>query len=135
MKTGTFTLGDQIITAAGTYVGAPIVNLDGMRSISVQARFLYGAGGTNARVYIQTSLDGGTTWLDLACLLFATANVAPVIFNVTSEEDRQPVPATDGALTDDTILNGPLGDRLRMKVVTTGTYSGYTTVSGRVTVR
>jgi hypothetical protein len=42
---------------------------------------------------------------------------------------------TDGALADDTSVDGVLGDMFRLKVVSTGTYAGSTILSGRINVR
>jgi hypothetical protein len=46
-----------------------------------------------------------------------------------------PIIPTDGALADDTCVDGVLGDRLRVRVVTTGTYGGSTVLSVRAAVR
>ena len=45
-----------------------------------------------------------------------------------------PVAPSDGALADDTVLDGILGDRLRVRVITTGTYVN-SVVSVRAAVR
>jgi hypothetical protein len=45
------------------------------------------------------------------------------------------VPPGDGALGDDTTVDGVLGDRLRAKVVSVGTYAGSTVLSVRAAVR
>jgi hypothetical protein len=41
----------------------------------------------------------------------------------------------DGALADDTAIDGLIGDRVRLKVVSTGTYAGSTVLSGRMVAR
>lgn len=45
------------------------------------------------------------------------------------------IAASDAVLADDTILNGFIGDELRVKYTTTGTYSGATSLEVRVTVK
>lgn len=128
-------LGDFQITTAGTQVGDWIENLDGMLAMVASLRLAYGSGGTTIRAYLQTSLDQGQTAIDIACVLFATASEhACLNFSALTPKTTQVVP-TDGALTDDTALDGILGDRVRLKVVSVGTYAGSTVLSGRAHAR
>ena len=132
---GLCSLGDFSITSAGTQTGEWVDDLDGMLAACAQLRFAYGSGGTAIKAYLQTSLDGGTTVVDIACVVFGTASeVAALNLSALTPKTTAIVP-TDGALSDDTALDGILGDRLRLKVVSTGTYAGSTVLSGRVTVR
>jgi hypothetical protein len=135
MKVGVYSLGDTVITAAGTYLGDPITGLDGMTAVSTQFRFVYGSGGTTARAYLQTSFDQGTTWADIACSLFATANEINLFNHSGLTAVSTPATPADGTLTDDTAVQGLLGDRLRLKIISTGIYAGQTLLSGRVAVR
>lgn len=132
---GIKSLADFAITAAGTQTGTAIIDLDGMTALTLQARLAYGSGGTSAKLYIQTSLDQGTTWLDIACIVFGTASetVALNLSGLTPKTTQ--VTPTDGALADDTAVDGILGDRLRAKVTSVGTYSGSTVLSVRASVR
>lgn len=128
-------LGDFAITAADTQAGTPVTGLDGMSAATLQLRLAYGSAGTTVRAYVQTSLDQGSTWIDLACVLFGTASeVAVLNFSGLTPKTTAVVP-TDGAMTDDTAVDGILGDRLRVKVVSTGTYAGSTVLSARASVR
>lgn len=122
------------ITAAGTTICDVVDGLDGMAGVSLQARMIYGSGGTNVKVYVQTSLDQGATWIDIACILFGTANESEVA-NLNGAALTTLTAPTDGSLTDDTCLNGPLGDRLRAKVISTGTYAGSTQIAIGACVR
>lgn len=146
MNPGIYNLGDATITTAA--VGSVITDgtspagedqdfidrLEGILAAAVQFRFSYGAGGTSVRAYLQTTLDQGTTWIDIACVLFTTASeVAAFNFSGLTPKTTALVPA-DGALADDTTVDGILGDRLRVKVTSTGTYSN-TTLSVRAMVR
>ncbi|HVJ31660.1 MAG TPA: hypothetical protein VND94_00980 [Terriglobia bacterium] len=125
---------DIAVTTAGTTVCDVIDNLDGMTAVSLQLRLAYGTGGTTVRAYVQTSLDQGTTWIDIACALFGTASETEVInLSGLTPKTTQAQP-TDGALPDDTSLDGVLGDRLRVKAVSTGTYAN-TVLSARASVR
>lgn len=104
--------------------------LAGMKWLALETIFVYGSGGTDAKVWIQTSLDGGTTWFDIASCVFAqtsTKKLQVVRIDPASDITPATVPG-DAALTDDTVLH-VLGDRLRTKVTSTGTYGGSTTLA------
>jgi len=45
------------------------------------------------------------------------------------------VTPTDGAMSDNTAKSGILGDRVRLKIVSVGTYSGSTQVVARIAAR
>ncbi len=138
---GTFSLGDLTLTTPDTYLSPWVTSLDGTISWTVQLRFEYGTAGNDVRVYIQTSLDQGSTSVDIACVLFGTVSetailnfsgLTPVLF---ADSPPAPLAPTDGAMPDNTAVDGIIGDRLRVKVVTTGTYATQTALSSRVTVR
>jgi hypothetical protein len=126
---------DFNITGAATYVGDWTTDLDGMVSASVQCDFRSGAasGGGEVRAFLQTSLDDGNTIVDIACMLFTGSDrrVVNVAANATSQT---PASATDVTLADDTVLAGVLGNRLRLKLVSTGTWAN-TYLGGRMVVR
>ena len=132
---GIQSLGDFTITTADTQTADAIENLDGMLAASISARFVYGSGGTSAKLYVQTSLDQGTTWIDIACFAFTTANAHKVINLSGLTPKTTEVTPTDGAMSDDSALDGVLGDRLRAKIITTGTYAGSTTLTVRAAAR
>lgn len=116
-------LGNFTITAAGTATGDAVESLEGILALTVQLRFVYGSGGTTAQAYIQTSFDDGVTWVDIACVLFGTANENKILnFSGLTPKTTQVTP-TDGTLTDDTAVDGLLGDQFRIKVVSVGTYA------------
>lgn len=96
--------------------------------VALQINFTYGSGGTSAKYYVQTSLDGGTTWVDIACFALTTSTARRVsVVHLATAVTANTTPS-DGALTDNTILNGVIGDRFRVKRTTVGTYAGGTTV-------
>jgi hypothetical protein len=124
---------DFTITNAGTYVGDWLTDLDGMSSASVMVDFRAGTGGeADVRAFLQTSLDDGNTPIDLACCLFSGSERR--VFNIAADMTSTTFDATDAALSDDTVLGGILGNRLRLKLVTTGTWVN-TFLGGRVVVR
>lgn len=135
LSPGPKSLGDIAIGAAGTQVTTPVTGLAGMTAVSILARLIYGSGGTTVRAYVQTSLDQGTTWIDVACILFGTTSEAEVV-NLSGLTPRTtPAAPTDGSLADDTSFDGILGDQLRVKTISTGTYAGSTVLSVRAVAR
>ncbi|MEO3386010.1 hypothetical protein [Mesorhizobium sp. CAU 1741] len=141
---GVFNLGDAAITVAATDLvittgssaagaaQAMIDRLDGMQGVSLQASFVYGSGGTSVAAVMQTSLDQGASWIDVCRFDFTTAN-AKKVANVSASAAA--APAAVAALGAEGKLDGVLGDRLRCKVTSVGTYGGNTTISIRAAVR
>ena len=135
---GVLTLGDFQISSAGQQSTAPAnipTNLAGLTGLSCSVRFAYGAGGTKTTVYIQSSLDGGNTWFDVANFAFTTSSALEAINLSGLNAVGTPQALTSLGLADNTTLNGPMGDRLQAVVVSTGTYSGSTLVSVRCAAR
>lgn len=135
LSPGFYSLGSFSITAAATAAGDAVTGLAGMLSASVALRYVYGSGGTNVKAYVQTSFDQGNTWVDVACVLFEVANEVRLINLSGLTPKTTQVTPTDGTLADDTAVDGLLGDRLRVKCVSTGIFAGSTTVSASVVVR
>lgn len=134
-KTGIHSLGDFTITTASTYTGEWVDGFSGLLALSVQLRLAYGSGGTSIKAYLQTSLDQETTPVDIACVVFGTASeVAALNFSALTPKLTQVTPG-DAALADDTAIDGIIGDRFRLKLVSVGTYAGSTVVSARVNAR
>jgi len=98
------------------------------RYLALQGNFLYGSGGTTAKAWVQTSFDGGATWIDIASFAFTTAALRKVVGLSVNIAATHATP-TDGSLADNTINNGLIGDRLRVKYTTTGTYAGATSLA------
>lgn len=102
-----------------------IDGLDGAAAITLVAEFQYGSGGTTCAVVAQVSMDGGSTWFDMARFdfLLATRRAWCVIEGLAAK----PV-ATYAALAAEGVNNGLVGPMIRGVVTSTGTYVG-TTVS------
>lgn len=135
---GVITLGDFQIGSAGQQSTPAMqipTNLQGLTGLSCQARFMYGAGGTKVNVYIQTSLDQGTTWFDIANIAFTTSGGVEEINLSGLNSVATPTPPSNLSLADNTTFNGPLGDRLQAVVVSQGTYGGGTLASVRCAAR
>lgn len=95
-------------------------------SVTLQGTFTYGSGGTSADAWVQTSLDGGGTWTDVANFHFTTSS-ARFVYNLSS---ATPVTTeytpTDGTLGANTAKDGVIGPVWRVKYTTVGTYAGGT---------
>lgn len=115
------------IAAAVTGTVGVTCPTEGLRDLLIEAKFLYGAGGTDAKAWIQTRVKGGT-WRDVMNFAFTTSAAtkwSKVSVAIALAAART---ASDAALGDDTILDGFLGDEVRVKYTTTGTYSGATSL-------
>lgn len=118
-----------ITTAVTAVVTTPVTGLLGMHIVTLIANFAWGSAGTTVKAWVQTSFDGGGTWVDIACFAFTTA-IARTIHSVRSATAvAANYVATDGTLADNTVKDGLLGDRLRVKYTTTGTYATNTTLT------
>lgn len=120
-----------ITTALSAQAQTAIEDLDGMTAVTLEAVFGYGSGGTSAAVTIQTSLDGGTTWRDIARFDFTTASATKVA-NLSGLLSK--AVTAYAALGSEGVLDGILGDALRVVVTSVGTYAN-TTLSIRASVR
>lgn len=118
-----------ITTAVAAGLSPVILGMAGTKSLTVQATFVYGSSGTTVTAYIQTSFDKGATWVDImsfAFLLASAKKISAVKQNTVVAAAYVP---TDGSLATDTIKDGLLGDRLRVKYTSSGTYAGSTTLT------
>ena len=124
-------LATTTITGAVTaVVTTPITLLTGMMYLVMQAQMAVGTGGTSIQAWVQTSIDGGTTWIDVATFAFANTPLRKVsAVNGYIAPAAQAFTATDGTLADNTIQQGVLGNRVRLKYTSVGTYSGGTTLT------
>ena len=117
------TLLDKSITVAETAATGNYYPLTHARSIAIQANFTYGSGGTTAKFWVQMSLDGGTTWVDVCCFAHTTSSLRRV-FNLSAMTPVTTIhTAADGTLTDNTAADGIIGSLIRVKYTTTGTYA------------
>lgn len=117
------------ITTPGTQIGDwTTIDLDGLIALAVQFRFAWGSGGTNVQAWLQTSLDQGATAIDIACVLFGAAGEVEAL-NFSALTPKGQVTPSDGALANDTLIDGILGDRFRVRITSTGTYAGSTVLT------
>lgn len=116
----------SLTTAVTGVTTTPITGLDGMNYVAVEFKFVYGSGGTNLTMYVQTSFDEGVTWVDIMCCQVLTTTATKAFAVQTSVALTANTSLTDGSLSANSILNGVLGDRLRLKYTSTGTYAATT---------
>lgn len=130
MAVGALTLLSQTITTALTAdvsAGTKAPRGGYAESLALQFNFTYGSGGTTLKAWVQTSFDAGTTWMDIANFAATTASLRR-LYHLTSAAVTSIATPTDGTLADNTAVNGFLGPIYRVKVTTTGTYAGSTTL-------
>lgn len=119
---------NEAITAAlSAVIRGETSQLYGVKFLSIEANFVYGSGGTTVKAWVQTSLDGGTNWIDIANFAFTTTSARKVT-TLAQATAAATITPTDGTLGDDLEVDGILGDRIRVKLTTTGTYAGSTTL-------
>lgn len=111
-----------LVTGSTKLFGAP-------RNLTVQANFVYGSGGTSVDAYLQTSLDGGATWIDVANFHFTTSSGIKIYTLSALTPKTTAVTPTDGSLTANTAVDGVLGPMFRVKYTTVGTYGGTTSLA------
>lgn len=108
----------QEISGARNIVSGWTDGLDGLRSVSVFAQFVYGGGGESVELILQTSIDGGETPIDIGRIVFEkTSKIA--LCNISADnalgwfEPKALKPAESVNI---------LGDRLRYKLSSKGIY-------------
>jgi hypothetical protein len=121
------------ITTAITTTTTPVLQFRSTLALpvnlAVQCTFVYGSGGTTADAYLQTSLDGGVTWLDVYHCSVTTASLHQVVNLSSNTPVTTPFTPTDGTLAANTVsASAVFGSQWRCKYVSTGTYAGGTTL-------
>lgn len=105
---------------------------DEIIGLTMVGDFVYSGGGTTAIAYLQTTYDDKVTWFDIMSLGFTTASAKKVL----KVHQDTPIVATatlvTDALTVNTAVSGIIGKHARVRVVTTGTYTGTNTLDIRV---
>ena len=109
----------QLTAAVSAEAQSPIVNLDGMQAVTLEARLIYGSGGTSVIARVQTSFDEGQTWRDVARFDFATTSLVKWA-NISGLSPKGVSTLT--ALGAEGVTDGLLGDRLRVEVTSVGAY-------------
>lgn len=127
-----------VITSAADAQGVTqgyVENLDGMKSATLSANFVYGSGGDTLKVVVETSLNQGATWVEIARFAFAQASAEKVV-NLSGLTPVTTVYAP-AALSDDTVKDGILGQRFRARILkgAGAAYAGSTSLAVRMIAR
>lgn len=145
---GLYNLGDVALAAINAATVATVVTsgndsqgsavayisgLEGMHAATLQANLTYGSGGTSIKVIWETSLDQGTTWIEVCRMALAQASEENLA-NLSGLTSKTTI-VTPAALSDDTCLDGIFGDRWRARILTVGIYAGNTSLSLRMNAR
>jgi hypothetical protein len=124
--TPTITSSTAVTTVAPIPVGKDIKTFQ--RHLGVLKVLSSPAGGANATldVWFQFSVDGGMTWQDYANVHVAqTTGTYLIPVSVVTSGPASIPSILDGSLAANTIVQGPLGDKLRVKYSTAmGTSTG-----------
>jgi hypothetical protein len=127
-----------VVTSAPDASGATQAYLDrlaGALAVTISASFTYGSGGDTLKAIVETTLDQGATWIEVARLAFAQASAQKVV-NLSGLTPVTTVYAP-AALSDDTVKDGILGDRFRARILkgAGAAYAGNTSLTLRLHVR
>lgn len=141
-----YDLGSAVLTAARTDdvittgIGAAgealayLDRLDGIIAATIEARLVYGSGGTTAIAIVETSNDAGATWVEIARFDFTTASARKLV-NLSALTPKATVYDATTTLSANSAVDGILGPRIRARVTSTGTYAASTTLSLRLVAR
>lgn len=99
-----------------------------VESLTLFASFVRAGGGTTCKAWVQTSFDGGTNWMDIHCFAFTTTTALSAV-HLTGAAVTSPATPADGTTADNTAVNGFLGPLYRVKLTTTGTYTGASSIT------
>jgi hypothetical protein len=113
-------------------VVSAIADLDGMAAVSLEAVFNHGSDTAGAlSAIVMTSFDKGASWRHVARFDF-TSQSAVKLANIQAATAKAVQGYAD--LASEGVNDGFLGDRLAVKLVTSGSYSN-STLSIRAAVR
>ena len=115
-----------ITAAIGTPLVSPTFQIENpaVLNLGVLFDFTYTSGGASVDAYLQTSFDGGTTWMDIAQMHAATVALLEA-YNLSSITPKTTaVVPSDGSLAANTSVDGLLGPIYRVKYKSSGTYVG-----------
>jgi len=114
-----------ITTALTAVVGNEFPVPENCTSLNIQYTHVDGGTGTSVTAWVQTSIDD-TNWVDVSC--FDATATGRKVSTVNGNVTHVLAEATDGALADNTDLDGWIGSKIRVKVTTVGTYDAVTSL-------
>ena len=120
-------LGSVSFTTAVTgSTTTPILGLGEVGSLNLICRFAPTSGGTTCIARVQTSLNNGADWYDIARFDFTTTGS---VKRACCDGRAGAAVAAVVALGSESKIDGLIGDRLRLSVDTTGTFGAGSAVS------
>ena len=119
----------RITTAVAAQTGGVIGELYSLKALVVGAKFVYGSGGNAVKAWVQTSLDNQLNWIDIICFSFSNESLRKVACVNSITSVTTVYTPSDGTLGGDSVKDGILGDALRVKYTTIGTYADDTTLT------
>lgn len=111
----------QIGAAKSISLLTPIIDLEGMQALNLEASFQYGAGGATCSAIVAVSMDSGTTWRHVARFDFTTATAVKWC-NLSGLASKGVTAYQD--LASEGVTDGLLSDQIAVYIVSTGTYTG-----------
>lgn len=125
-----YTLFDGAITAALTAEAqTPQVLTAAALALTLLVKFaLEGVAGTSITVRVQTSLDGGVTWYDVAAFGFTNASATKAVNLSGLTPVTTPPTLTSGSMASGSAQDGILGDRFRVLLDSVGAYGAGSTL-------
>ena len=107
----------SLVTVPGpTFAGSP-------RNALLQANFTADASGSSVDAYVQTTIDAGATWMDIANFHFTTTSAIKYAnlssFTPVTTEGTP----TSGGMTANAVQDGVLGPAFRIQYKSAGTYN------------
>lgn len=120
---------DQTLTAAGTVVGGTVDQLAGMRSLLAKCKWDYTSGSGSTDVYLQTTVDGGSVWFDVANWHCVDSDLDRAYNLAATTAVTTVYTVTDKALGQNSCKDGLLGSALRVVTVSTAAGTAACTVT------
>lgn len=120
-----------ITTALSSSTQTAITDLEGVGSVTLEAVFAYGSGGSTCNVVVQTTLDDGQTWRDVARFDFATSSA---VKHANLSANSSKAVTSYSALSGEGVYDAVLGNSVRAVISSSGTYAN-TTISLKAAVR
>jgi hypothetical protein len=118
---------DFQITTPGTMTGEWATGLEGMQSVAIELRFLWGSGGGSVKALVQSAVGYDAPAYDIVQVTFGAAarTVLCELYAGTTTLVDPNVGGIDSAGNEvfaDGLVARVLGDRLRVVLIVTGTY-------------
>ncbi len=109
----------DLSTLTGVFTSEPVLGIGGVYSVPTTCQYIQ-TGGTACAINVETSVDEGLTWIDITrYYLTATGTYGAAFLS----QNGMAAPVLYAALADNTNRAAFTGDRLRVVVTPTGTFT------------